>query len=745
MDKEYWALHAVIVKKPYDIEKAKEEVKDILKDENKKYYRETAKSYRFRNIPKTKFIKKCFRTKKLNPNISLVFGKLKEEYNHLEGAGLKDIIFKPIKAVKEFFKPRMGYNNTTTKNLKLYGDLPIKSLQIVRTPIMSAIDKALNIVSFGKWSSLKKEYSFDKLFHLALIANVGNKNLVIEKNEVINVNTSYKFSKDTEVMDVNLQNKNFTANEMLNKTLERIGKEKFYLYDGFNYNCQVFVRDLLETEGLYSQREKDFLFQDLEEIAKKMPYLSKKIMRLTTDLGASVNKLTGQGELEGGKLPTAEERKKNEEEFWRKNELVKKRLSATTNYENRAFMEEKKKEKDEKKQYMTAFFNALEQQGFDRNGEESYTDFLKRIEQTKGYFPFPKKNDPLQWEWKKTKDIPLKVEDFGLAGKILKTVGLGDVTNNLLGVYNSSVKMAEKPSLSSAVDIGKNLGQAVKGSVDVYKSGVKGVAKETVKNVAKEAMGGAKMSLKDEFEMDTKDHQKKLSKYENEEHSINEIKETLEGLKTITNNGLQHIKKLEEMLEIQGGSKASGFIASIMAGKNKDDKFKKNFKNYNQQGFKEEKIKNTTSNLIKNKFENKSYSDFIFYFSLPTTDDLYPNDKMYNLYYKDVDLAKKAVSQAKKEFNKYVKENDNEEEEEDKLKLLKKWVKDGGTAKIFKKLYNKEPIKNELTAEMKANINANIKKYKEKKKAEKILENVKKGKEIEIPQIENKKEYKKKK
>lgn len=825
MDKDYWALHAVIVKKPYDIEKAKEEVKDILKDDNKKYYRETPKSYRFRNIPKTKFIKKTFRTKKLNPNISLVFGKLKEEHNHLEGAGIADIIFKPIKAVKKFFAPKKGYNNTTTKNLKLYGDLPIQSLQIARTPIMSVIDKALNVVSFGKWNQLKKEYSFDKLFHLALIANVGTKNLVIEKNEVINVNTSYKMSKDTEVMQVDLQGKTFTTNEMLNKTLQRIGEEKFFLYDGFKYNCQVFVRDLLESEGLYSQKEKDFLFQDLEELAKKMPSLSKKIMRLTTDLGASVNKLTGQGELQGGKLPTAEERKKQEEEFWRQNELVRKRLNAKTNYENRGFMEERKKVKDEKKQFWNAFFNVLEQQGFDRNGQESYLDFLKRIEETFGLFPFPKKNEPLQWEWKKTKNIPITLKDLGVTGEILETMGLGDTATSLLDVYNSGVKMSEKPSLSNAVELGKNIGKYTKGAIDTYKSGATGIAKDTAKNLAKKGVeetkkavglgmpvkskfedfniaelqqlarkykeymtlpntdrlnknqileelkkhldfvngevqlkehifepikGYGKKSLKKEFLMDNEDHEKKLSNFENENHSIKEIKETLEGLKTITNNGLEHIKKLEQMLEMEGGSRASAFIACIMKGKNKKDEYKKDFKNYNKEGFKEEKLKNTSSNLINNKFENKSYSDFIFYFSLPTTNDLYPNDKMYNLYYEDIDLAKKAVAQAKKEFNKYLKELDENfglefDDEEEKNKLIKDWVKDGGTAKLFKKLYNKEPIKNELTAEMKANINANIKKYKEKKKAEKLLEKVKKGEQVEVPQIANKKEYKKNK
>ena len=304
---DFWALHAVIFKKPYELEKAKEEIKNFIKDGKKHFYRETNKSYRFRNISKNKFIKKNFRTKKINSNISIVMGKLKPEYSHLEGAGIFDLFKKSAKHVSEFFKnpiqkvkeiltPRQGYNNTTTKNLNNYGNLIIKRLTIVRTPIMSVLDKAVNLISFGKWASLKKEYGFDKLFHLALIANLGTKNLVIEKNEVINVDTSYKMSSNTESLDVPINGKNITINGMLNKTRQRMGDSLFFGYEGFNNNCQVFVKQLLESEGLYGESEKNFLFQDLSELVKKFPSFSRKIMKGITNTGAIVNKLTGQGE-----------------------------------------------------------------------------------------------------------------------------------------------------------------------------------------------------------------------------------------------------------------------------------------------------------------------------------------------------------------------------------------------------------------------------------------------------------------
>lgn len=67
-------LHAVIVKKPMTITEAKRAKKPFTE---KDYYRETGTSYRFRNIPKTKFERNSFRSKPINEDITLVYGKLK--------------------------------------------------------------------------------------------------------------------------------------------------------------------------------------------------------------------------------------------------------------------------------------------------------------------------------------------------------------------------------------------------------------------------------------------------------------------------------------------------------------------------------------------------------------------------------------------------------------------------------------------------------------------------------------------
>ena len=74
MEKLY--LQAVVVDKAVGFEKAKKLSQEIIKNKKRNVVRETSESYRFRNIPKTKFKVGSFVSKKLNEQVTLVFGHL---------------------------------------------------------------------------------------------------------------------------------------------------------------------------------------------------------------------------------------------------------------------------------------------------------------------------------------------------------------------------------------------------------------------------------------------------------------------------------------------------------------------------------------------------------------------------------------------------------------------------------------------------------------------------------------------
>jgi putative sterol carrier protein len=113
-------LHAIIFRKPYDLNKAKQEAKKIYK--NKRYsFRETKQSYRF-SILKTKFIPSSFVTKIINPEMSMVFGNLKLYGGDLLG----DLGQKLISKVNELGKSKKApphLTNPFTGELKSVGEI----------------------------------------------------------------------------------------------------------------------------------------------------------------------------------------------------------------------------------------------------------------------------------------------------------------------------------------------------------------------------------------------------------------------------------------------------------------------------------------------------------------------------------------------------------------------------------------------------------------------------------------------
>ena len=76
-----WGLHAVVIDKKIPIPEARKISQDFIKNKNKKFMREETNTYRFRAEPKQKF--NDFRSKKINDDITLVYGKYK-----LKGGGI---------------------------------------------------------------------------------------------------------------------------------------------------------------------------------------------------------------------------------------------------------------------------------------------------------------------------------------------------------------------------------------------------------------------------------------------------------------------------------------------------------------------------------------------------------------------------------------------------------------------------------------------------------------------------------
>ena len=144
MDK--YALQKVEIRNTIPLAEAEKKYKSITKKKPRKV-RESANFYQFRYLPPTKFESRSFRTKVVNDDIRMVFGKLKEGHQKLEGAGLFDYFTKAYDYVKnkvsgafDYVKDAISitdFSEKTKKNLNFFGDSPIIALQLRRVPINS--------------------------------------------------------------------------------------------------------------------------------------------------------------------------------------------------------------------------------------------------------------------------------------------------------------------------------------------------------------------------------------------------------------------------------------------------------------------------------------------------------------------------------------------------------------------------------------------------------------------------------
>tara|TARA_R110002126_G_scaffold235791_1_gene379477 strand:+ start:167 stop:628 length:462 start_codon:yes stop_codon:yes gene_type:complete len=119
----------------------------------------------------------------------------------------------------------------------------------------------------------------------------------LEKNSIVTMTEDDErcSMKDVECIELEYPADSLTLDEFVKKPLERIGKEKYFVYRPFDQNCQIFIRDILTTFGLYSKKVDDFVYQDITDIVKRLPWYVKYVAKGVTDVDATVSKITGAG------------------------------------------------------------------------------------------------------------------------------------------------------------------------------------------------------------------------------------------------------------------------------------------------------------------------------------------------------------------------------------------------------------------------------------------------------------------
>lgn len=199
---------------------------------------------------------------------------------------------KALNTLRTRFEIRNTYPPKARQTIERFGNGTIEELLLRRQPIMNLINRAINIITLGKWNEVRKKYSYDSLFHLSLIASVrmpdgALKQILMEKNEVINITDSFSSAGSIQYKKVPVACC-ITLNDFL-KNAEAKGGADYFLYDAFTANCQMFLMTLLDANGLTTEATKEFIYQPVDELVKDLPGYTQKVARGLTDIAATLD------------------------------------------------------------------------------------------------------------------------------------------------------------------------------------------------------------------------------------------------------------------------------------------------------------------------------------------------------------------------------------------------------------------------------------------------------------------------
>ena len=84
-------------------------------------------------------------------------------------------------------------------------------------------------------------------------------------------------------------------NDFSNNAVNKFGKERVFKYSALKYNCQAFVRDVLESNYLYNNDINNFVYQPMQSVVQNLKGFVPTVANAVTNTAAFVNKLIGRG------------------------------------------------------------------------------------------------------------------------------------------------------------------------------------------------------------------------------------------------------------------------------------------------------------------------------------------------------------------------------------------------------------------------------------------------------------------
>lgn len=173
--------------------------------------------------------------------------------------------------------------------LKQYGTANITGIRIRREPLSGVAEGLLQAITLGKWKEIKG--NIDEFYHLFAILYTDKGQFLLEKNEtVILKKGTFPLKKGTQEMAVSMV-QSVPLAEFIDKTVKRMGLTDYTTYEGFSLNCQNFLLNHLQANGLITPQLREFIYQDTKQLIERTPSFSRWLGKAVTDLAGKGREL----------------------------------------------------------------------------------------------------------------------------------------------------------------------------------------------------------------------------------------------------------------------------------------------------------------------------------------------------------------------------------------------------------------------------------------------------------------------
>jgi hypothetical protein len=227
--------------------------------------------------------------------LSGMFGKIKRGFNSVIstlGAPAQTI-------VSNVLGEKTQYTDSVKDVLSKYGNFGITSMILEKQPVDGKIMFLVNKITNDLMRELMIKHNIDAYYHISLRVDIidDTGNIIpfrIEKNENISI-TPYKPLPNSQYLQVPLDAVPRTMNSILTKTRLDIGEDHFYLYRFDSWNCADFIMEILRSNGLLTQQNEDFIYQNTDIIKKQIPQSTRSRVHLITKFASRIGHLRGRG------------------------------------------------------------------------------------------------------------------------------------------------------------------------------------------------------------------------------------------------------------------------------------------------------------------------------------------------------------------------------------------------------------------------------------------------------------------